>query len=140
MWSLQPSHARFFRGLLKMDLVPLPSCSLRLLRSLASYLIHLSDKGWCSNGTRSATAEKLKAWIPYPQGKCLSQALLCTNLSRQVLSGVIYALVAEGYFLSGMPAPRLGRRESAQRATLIGHPGLFLRSDRLLPSRLVVCY
>src|SRR5215212_1051384 len=76
--------------------------------------MHLSDKGWCSNGTRSATTEKLKAWIPYPQGRCLSQALLCTNLSRQVLSGVIYALVAEGYFLSGIPAPRLERSESAQ--------------------------
>ena len=39
-------------------------------------------------------------------------------------------MVTEGYFLSGMSAPRLGRSECAQRATLIGHPGLFLRSDR----------
>src|SRR5215218_7974401 len=42
--------------------------------------MHLSDKGWCSNGTRSATTEKLKAWIPYSQGRCFSQALLRTNL------------------------------------------------------------
>src|SRR5215217_5943712 len=102
--------------------------------------MHLSDKGWCSNGTRSATTEKLKAWIPYPQGRCLSQALLCTNL---IPTGSLEGHICVGgrrHFLSGMPAPRLGRSESAQRATLIGHPGLFLRSDRRLPSRLVVCY
>ena len=35
-------------------------------------------------------------------------------------------MVADGYFLSGMQAPRLGRSDSG-RSQLIGRPGLFLR-------------